>query len=64
MEQLDKQQVSISLSHGAALPNSVLPTANLAELLNRAASRSTELLFAIQLSKKILDTFYLIVIYC
>ena len=45
MEQLDKHEVIISLSHGATLPNSVLATTNLAELLNRAASRSTGITF-------------------
>jgi len=45
MKQLDQQQVSFSLSHGAALPTSVLATTSLSALLNQAASCNTGVTF-------------------
>ncbi len=40
MKQLD-EQVNISLSHGAELPNSVLATTNLSKLIQQAAAKNT-----------------------
>lgn len=45
MKQLDQQQGSISLSHGAALPTSVLATTNLSALIKFAATRNTGITF-------------------
>ena len=41
MKQLSEQQPGISLSHGAVLPNSILATTNLSDIIVRAASYNT-----------------------
>ena len=45
MKQLDQQDVSFSVSHGATLPNSVLATTSLSTIINRAATRDTGITF-------------------
>ena len=58
MKQSDEQQPSISIAHGAVLPNSIVTTTNLSDIIDRAASRSTGIVYLGYGSKHVLNQSY------